>query len=406
MLVMKLALNYLFREELDDDDYKYDENISSYGTDKESPGAVRGSQISSCDVASINNHRLSTIKEVSSSQSRDAFHEVKEVVAFCHHDEQVRTKCREDAKNSSARENKDIGAIHGVASFSSITSALSVSTHLNKMATIYPIEILKDATDGFINSSTVDRKNSGLTYLYSNDDVTVCNKNNLMEITKLESCPPQTLGVIDAASQPIESKDDQSQNSPKLVCSADIVLRSLKNFNCQKDPKDKVRDCPVRETCRQNCSFTSEAPSHTSISASNWRSYTFNSVTSHTSRSQAIPEDHFFPNDVTACTVGTMLTGLAYAALVLPSTYTQAVRLFLDVPSTRPSRDELQQAVLFESLVKINAVYKFLMYCLVMSSFRQAIMWLLTHWIPSKITRMSSICLWGSNINKTDTAFI
>lgn len=180
------------------------------------------------------------------------------------------------------------------------------------------------------------------------------------------------------------------------------VLKNLKNSSyCDLF----VSEIHKQSSNEEHDKFTTTACSskRCSISTSSLCStFSYAPNTIHSSRSQATLEDNAFPNDAMACTMTTVLLGVGFAVAVLPSTYIHAIRLFLESPSTRPSPHAMQQAIFFENFIKLHAVYKLFLYIVLMPSFRQAIMWLLTSWLPSKIARMPSLCSWNPATEKND----
>ena len=147
-------------------------------------------------------------------------------------------------------------------------------------------------------------------------------------------------------------------------------------------------------------SYSESGAASKSSNTKNYNSrYTSYKSIDSTRSSHRLPEDHEFTQDTTSCTIATVVMGWLMALLILPATFRHAVRIFGSSVSSKPSVDEIEMAILLENLVKCAAVYKFFLCAVAMSSFRQGFMWLLTHWVPQKVMRVSNICCRGQEEN-------
>lgn len=212
-------------------------------------------------------------------------------------------------------------------------------------------------------------------------EVSLPNNDSGRETTNLLSC-----------SQVLIAKNSQALTRPsKQYNITNFILNSVRKYTFFKSSHfNQHRHMVTYDYNQMSTHITNSDNQSITLTSSHRKSQEYSSSLSTPSRVR--PEDRALPNDTTACTATTVLLGLILAITFLPSTYTQAVKLFLDSPSSPPSPQEVQQAILFESLVKLNACYKLFLYTLVMPSFRSAVVWLLRHWVPGKLTRMSSMC--------------
>lgn len=157
-----------------------------------------------------------------------------------------------------------------------------------------------------------------------------------------------------------------------------------------------------RYLLNQNLNHSYSCYSHNSVSHA--RSYCdFTSFASNVSRNTIIPSDHMLDDDIIANSVVTVVAGVILAVLTIPSIYTEAKALFLSPsPIDRPDFHVVQLSILFESLVKFNAVYKFFLYVVSLGSFRQASLILLNVWIPNKLARSCKKRAFPQNSNFGD----
>ena len=253
-----------------------------------------------------------------------------------------------------------------------------------------------------------------LTNIPSQEDRNVSSSN-----TAGPDCTLQALSSVTWAQNESESKSSSNQmtgqnrlslsnssqrkkplSSLKAVLSSITAIKS-KTLQAKKVgflgeiPGDRTQSDNDRRK-RQRVALFSFSESGVGSKSSNTKYHSsyasYNSIDSISRDNRRQPEDHDFPQDTTSCTITTVLMGLILAALILPATFRHAVRMFGSSVSSPPTLNEIEVAILFENLIKFSTVYKFFLCVVAMSSFRQALGWLVRHWMPAKIMRMFNIC--------------
>ncbi|KAI8791903.1 thyrotropin-releasing hormone receptor [Biomphalaria glabrata] len=395
MLLLKLAVYYTFREEDEEDDMNI-VHESPTPSNAESCAPMNERYTPTKDIVYVHaGARLSTIDELSTSIGKTTGHHGNDSIHSVRSEHLPRKGSLEAKSLLLDLGGKQAAEATSPISFHFLFDSLSQSGNSSQLATwpahnalsIESLNVLDPKSH--INTPEVEDVSHR-----ANNDCIIVN----VEILKSSHSEDETKQFNESH---LDNKYPES-NPPSKFYS--FVLSNLRLDKCKGDDsykfdfsQDSIASSEPR--CRQ------KASSFNSFSRSQWKSYTYTSYASNTSRVPSIQEDHSFPNDVSSCTICVMMTGLLYAALVLPSSYTQALSLFSD-SSSRPSSRDIQQAIVYEALIKLNAAYKCLMYFFLMPSFRYAIMWLITQWFPSKITRASSLCIWATKRENNELVYV
>ncbi|BFZ10241.1 hypothetical protein BsWGS_13280 [Bradybaena similaris] len=241
------------------------------------------------------------------------------------------------------------------------------------------------------NLSLVDTAKYNTLEGYSSSDHRLADNTSLEVALPNSDSGRETTDLLSCSQVLIAKNSKALTRSSKQYNITNFILNSVRKYTFFRSSHfNQHRHMVTYDYNQISTQVTNSDNQSITFTSSHRKSQEYSSSLSTPSRVR--PEDRALPNDTVACTATTVLLGLILAITFLPSAYTQAVKLFLDSPSSPPSPQQLQQAILFESLVKLNACYKLFVYMLVMPSFRSAVVWLLRHWVPGKLTRMSSMC--------------
>ncbi|KAH9496564.1 hypothetical protein Btru_017360 [Bulinus truncatus] len=403
MLLLKLAMFYTFRDEDDDDDMNIArESPSSVITDK-CPGSVSERYSPQQEIVYVHHHttgsRLSTIDELSSSVGRATAHHGKDSTCGGRPDHKPRGGNEDTKKVLLDFGRRQSGEATSPISFHFLFDTLSQSSAVNQLPILPVHKGLSIESLNFLDTksqiSTPD--------LETSEPGAANNDCFRVNVEVIKSTPTEQESKQFHGAHPDGDRYTGATTPAKFYS---FVLSNLKLNKSKTGDSYSVDYLQDSLASSDQGHYKRRATSlNNSYSDAHWRSCTFASYTSNASRTHAVHEDSSFPNDVTACTVSTMMTGILYAALVLPTTYAQALNLFTGTP-TKPSSSDIQQAILYESLVKINAAYKFFLYFCLMPSFRYALVWLIKQWFPSKLTRVSHFCLWAPKRQKNESVYV